>query len=36
MAEVAFGPPLLYLSVWLADYLRLIKYYFYLLVKNVL
>jgi hypothetical protein len=35
MAEVVFGPPLLYLSVSLVDYLRLVKCYCYLLVKNV-
>ncbi len=34
MAEVAFGPPLLYLSVLLADYLRLVKYYFYALFRS--
>jgi len=28
MAEVGFGPPLTYLSVLLADFMSLVKYYF--------
>jgi hypothetical protein len=31
MAEVGFGPPLTYLSVLLADFMSLVKYYFYAL-----
>ena len=32
MAEVGFGPPLTYLSILLADFMSLVKYYFYALL----
>jgi hypothetical protein len=32
MAEVGFRPPLTYLSVLLADFMSLVKYYFYALL----